>query len=143
MNSMYLFLHLWGWDGWMASLAQWTWVWVNSGSWWWTGRPGVLRFMGSQRVGHDLVTDLNLIWYLWGQLLEADDKLGHSINFMTIKAKTMKINTFQSTIFYLDCWVWVQDSKMDGNLDYTSGVFSISRNLISNPQLINLPNSQF
>ena len=44
-----------GWDGWMASLTQWTWVSVNSGSWWWTGRPGVLRFMGSQRVGHDLV----------------------------------------------------------------------------------------
>ena len=42
-----------GWDGWMASLTRWTWVWVNSGSWWWTGRPGVLRFMGSQRVGHD------------------------------------------------------------------------------------------
>ena len=37
-----------GWDGWMASLTQWTWVWVNSGSWWWTGRPGVLWFMGSQ-----------------------------------------------------------------------------------------------
>ena len=36
-----------GWDGWMASLTQWTWVWMNSGSWWWTGRPGVLRFMGS------------------------------------------------------------------------------------------------
>ena len=38
------------------------WVWVNSGSWWWTGRPGVLRFMGSQRVGHDLVTELNWTW---------------------------------------------------------------------------------
>ena len=48
-----------GWDGWMASLTRWTWVWVNSGSWWWTGRPGVLRFMGSQRVGHDWVTELN------------------------------------------------------------------------------------
>ena len=48
-----------GWDGWMASLTQWTWVWVNSGSWWWTGRPGVLRFMGSQRVGHDWATELN------------------------------------------------------------------------------------
>ena len=42
-----------GWDSWMASLTQWTWVWVDSGSWWWTGRPGVLRFMGLQRVGHD------------------------------------------------------------------------------------------
>ena len=39
--------------------TRWTWVWVNSGSWWWTGRPGVLQFMGSQRVGHDWVTELN------------------------------------------------------------------------------------
>ena len=46
-------------DGWMASLTQWTWVWVNSGSWWWTGRPGMLQSMGSQRVGHDWVTELN------------------------------------------------------------------------------------
>ena len=51
-----------GWDGWMASLTRWTWVWVNSGSWWWTVRPGVLRFMGSQRVRHDWATDL--IWYM-------------------------------------------------------------------------------
>ena len=42
-----------GWDGRMASPTQWTWVWVNSGSWWWTGRPGVLQFVGSQRVRHD------------------------------------------------------------------------------------------
>ena len=48
-----------GWDGVMASLTRWTWVWVNFGSWWWAGRPGVLRFMGSQRVGQDWVTELN------------------------------------------------------------------------------------
>ena len=42
-----------GWDGWMASLTQWTWVWVNSRSWWWTGRPRVLQSTGSQRVGHN------------------------------------------------------------------------------------------
>ena len=48
-----------GWDGWMASLIRWTWILVNSGSWWWTGRPGVLRFMGSQRVGYDWATELN------------------------------------------------------------------------------------
>ena len=47
-----------GWDGWMASLTQWTWVRVNSGSWWWTGRPGMLQSMGSQRVRHDWVTEL-------------------------------------------------------------------------------------
>ena len=46
-----------GWDGWMASLTQWSWVWVNSRSWWWTGRPGVLQSIGSQRVRHDWATE--------------------------------------------------------------------------------------
>ena len=46
-----------GWDGWMASPTQWTWVWVNSGSWWWTGRPGMLHSMGSQRVRHNWATE--------------------------------------------------------------------------------------
>ena len=50
-----------GWDGWMASPTGWMWVWVNSGSWWWTRRPGVLQFMGSQRVRHDWATELNWI----------------------------------------------------------------------------------
>ena len=53
------------WDGWMASPSRWTWVWVNSGSWWWTGRPGMLRFMGSQRVGHNYETELN-----WTEILK-------------------------------------------------------------------------
>ena len=48
-----------GWDGWMASLTRWMWVSVNSGSWWWTGRPDVLQFVGSQSVGHDWATELN------------------------------------------------------------------------------------
>ena len=48
-----------GWDGWMASPTQWTWVWVDSRSWWWTGRPGVLGFIGSQRVGHNRATEVN------------------------------------------------------------------------------------
>ena len=47
-----------GWDGWMALPTQWTWVWVNSGSWWWTGRPGMLQCMGWQRVGHNWATEL-------------------------------------------------------------------------------------
>ena len=72
--------------GWMASPTQWTRVWVNSGSWWWTGRPGVLQFMGSQRVRHDWVTELNwtelnlclhvssqlgrwICWFQWGSLI--------------------------------------------------------------------------
>ena len=49
----------WRWDGWMASPTQCTWVWVNSESWWWTGRPGVLQFLGLQRVGHYWVCELN------------------------------------------------------------------------------------
>ena len=47
-----------GWDGWMASLTQWKWVWTSSRSWWWTGKPGVLQSMGSQGVRHDWATEL-------------------------------------------------------------------------------------
>ena len=58
-----------GWDCWMASPTPWTWTRVNSGSWWWTGRPGMLQSMGSQRVRHYWVTELNWtdthIW--WGR----------------------------------------------------------------------------
>ena len=52
------------WDGWMASLIQWTRVWVDSRRWWWTGRPGMLWFLWSQRVGHDWATELNWLWFL-------------------------------------------------------------------------------
>ena len=55
-----------GWDGWMASLTRCTWVWISSGSWWWTGRPVVLRSMGLQRVGHDWITEQN--WWLGGKV---------------------------------------------------------------------------
>ena len=48
-----------GWDGWMASPTRWTWVWISFGSWWWTGKPGMLQSMGSQRVRRDWATDLN------------------------------------------------------------------------------------
>ena len=57
-----------GWDGWMASLTQWTWVWVNFGSWWWTGRPGVLQSKGSQRVGHNRTTELNWTKQFFSQM---------------------------------------------------------------------------
>ena len=50
-----------GWDGWMTSLTQWMWVWVDSGSWWWTGSPGVLPSTELQRVGHDWATELNWV----------------------------------------------------------------------------------
>ena len=56
-----------GWDGWMASPTRWTWVWVNYGRWWWTGRPGVLHSMGLQRFGHDWLTEPN--WMTWPMCL--------------------------------------------------------------------------
>ena len=68
-----------GWDGWMASPTQWTWVQVNSGSWWWTGRPGVLQSMGLQRVGHDWVTELN-----WTELtLYIHERSGIALEVLT------------------------------------------------------------
>ena len=48
-----------GWDDWIASLSRWTWIWASSRSWWWTGKPGMLQFMGLQRVEHDWATELN------------------------------------------------------------------------------------
>ena len=54
-----------GWDGWMASLTQWTWVWASPRSWWWTGEPGVLQSMGLQRVRHDWATELNWSIYIY------------------------------------------------------------------------------
>ena len=66
-----------GLDCWMASLTQWTWVWVNSRSWWWTGRRGVLQSMGLQRVGHNWLNWTELNWkYMW----EAYKNLGVKIN---------------------------------------------------------------
>ena len=66
-----------GWDGWMASPTQWTWVWVDSRTWWWTGRPGVLQFMGLQRVGHNWATELN--WNLPDTLLPQGIYSCHSL----------------------------------------------------------------
>ena len=51
-----------GWDGWMASPIQWSWIWVNSGSWWWTGTPCIVQFMGSQTVGQSDWTELKGVW---------------------------------------------------------------------------------
>ena len=51
------------WNGWMASLTQWRWVWLDSESWWLTGRPGVLQSLGSQRVGHNWTTELNWTFF--------------------------------------------------------------------------------
>ena len=54
-----------GWDGWMASPTRWTWVWESSKSWWWTGKPGVLKSLRSQRVRHDWATGLSWVFLIW------------------------------------------------------------------------------
>ena len=79
-----------GCDGWMASLTRWRWVWVNSGSWWWTGRPGVLRFMGSQRVGHDWVTELNWTELNWFYPLEFEKWVAASLTTYHEKIGTIQ-----------------------------------------------------
>ena len=91
-----------GWDGWVASPIWWTWVCVNSGSWWWTGRPGVLQFMGSQRIGHGWVTELKgyeeMIDYfadLW-----KDD--------MIVKLRYPETHSLK----YLGVWCWAQIELM-------------------------------
>ena len=87
-----------GWYGWMASLTQWAWVWVSSGSWWWTGRPGVVQFMGSQRVGHDSATELN-----WTEIT-ADDDCSHEIKRHSLEEKLWKTYRKYDTWCKIDCF---------------------------------------
>ena len=103
-----------------SSLTWWTWVWVNSGSWWWTGRPGMLRFMGSQRVGHDWVTELNWteysIVYIYHSFLNHSSANGHVHCFHVLAiVNSAVMNTEEhvsfSSVFLSvygqqwDCWV--------------------------------------
>ena len=84
-----------GWDGRMASPTQWTWLWVDSGSWWWTGRPGVLWFMGSPRVGHDWVTELDwtelspALW-LWVRIFERGSQESSFKQNLKLKSDALK-----------------------------------------------------
>ena len=75
-----------GWDGWMASPTWWTWVWVKSRSWWWTGRPGLLQFMGSQRVRHDWGTELN-----WSSYSSEDWKSRIKVTTRFVSGKTFLV----------------------------------------------------
>ena len=83
-----------GWDGWMTSPTQWTWAWVNCGSWWWIGRPGVLHFMRSQRVGHDWVTAL-----IWTRL-----KKGMTNHFSILASRTPWTVWKDKKIYDIERW---------------------------------------
>ena len=65
------------WDGWIASPTQQTWVWVGVGSWWWTGKPGMLQSMGSQKVGHSWATVLTMHTYMYSYLTSRACMLSH------------------------------------------------------------------
>ena len=92
-----------GWDGWMASPTQWTWVWASSGSWWRTGKPGVLQSMGSQRVGQDWATEnklvlmiLNVNWAFtvcWAQS-QSYSRMLHSFLYLWSPQALLQLMTF-------------------------------------------------
>ena len=123
---------LWGWDGWMASPTWWAWVWVNSGSWWWTGRPGVLQFMGSQRVRHDWATDL--IWSegsnscpLFGEHgLSATGWLGKSLTILKMSNSQLRhAGGIQTNNWVF--WIWQPLFFPDAPLRKDMEVWSISQ----------------
>ena len=92
----------------MASPTQWAWVWVNSGSWWWTGRPGVLRFMGLQRVGHNWATELN--WADWYVLPKCSNPsqtyiVERSVTQMGVQLNICSVMILFKWTMYLDCFL--------------------------------------
>ena len=91
-----------GWDGWMASPTLWTWVWVDSGNWWWTGRPGVLWFMGSQRVRHDWVTELN-----WTELIVLS-RVQLFVTLWTITCQALLSMEFPRQDYWVGCHFLLQ-----------------------------------
>ena len=91
------------WDSWMVSLTQWTWVWVNSGSWWWTGRLGMLRFMGLQGAGHGWATELNWLRDISQHKVQKDKMLEADLNLIEknmIICKHRKVYSTGSVFLY-------------------------------------------
>ena len=87
-------------DGWMASPTQWAWFWVNSGSWLWKGRPGVLQFMGSQRVRHNWMTEL---YWPWSTILF----IHCWIWFANILLRILSLSMLKRYWSFLWCLSWV------------------------------------
>ena len=88
-----------GWDSWVASLTQWTWVWASSGSWWLTGKPGKLQSLGSQRVGHDWVTGLN-----W--LIPTIQYLDIRLNYIKLKIWNYFLTSKIRNFIWLNIKIW-------------------------------------
>ena len=113
-----------GWDVSMASLTQWTWVWVNSRSWWWTGRPGMLRFMRLQRVGHNWATELNwteLNWIVYNKYIlnELSLKKTHTKQIYVLwnyKTYCNKTTLGNLTLYFLGAMVQYLLIQVCGNI---------------------------
>ena len=99
----------------MASPTQWTWVWAISGSWWWTGKPDVLQSLGSQRVGHDLVTEqqqysIVCIYHILFIYPSVDRYLGCFHLLATINNATMNIGIQHISCFLISPWL-IKDKR--------------------------------
>ena len=99
-----------GQDGWMASLTRRTWVWASSGSWWWTGKPGMLQSMGSQRVRHNWVTELN-----WRNLPKAVPLI---INRVMLWIQTVQ---WQESLLLIPSFYYFW-KEADGNMHWSQSV---------------------
>jgi len=110
------------WDGWMASLTQWTWVWASSGVWWWTRKPGVLQSMGLQRVRHDWVTELN--WSLAWSITLLACEMTHAIQSSHTHTHTHTHTHKAETDVFLELSCFFDDSVDVGNLISGSSAFS-------------------
>ena len=107
-----------GWNGWKASPTRWTRVWVNSGSWWRTGRPGVLWFMGSQRVGHDWVTELN--WNIASLHLWAESMVRNNFTFFIYSHVGLSSHILPTLNYY---WIFTtvhRSASFDHSIDESS-----------------------
>ena len=118
--------------GWMASPTRWEWVWVNSGSLWWTGRPGVLRFMGSQRIRHDWVTELN-----WTDPALQADSLSSEPPGKPFEKLGDDINKYQANLYIIKQQsVWSRGfEKHQRNLEWIF-FFSFPFSCLSDPSLL-------
>ena len=116
-----------GWDGWMASPTRWTWVWTSSGSWWWTGKPGMLQSMGLQRVGHNWVTELN--WTEWLMMSSIFSCACWPFVNLLRNIYSKYFGLFSLGCLSFCCWVWVlyifwiQGSSQIYNLQTVSPFF--------------------
>ena len=99
-----------GWDGWLASLTQWTWVWVSSRSWWWTRKPGVLQSMRLQRVGHDWASELNWTDRNWrfNPWLLSFWKWSEQFPWLLLHEQRWKFWLLDRTLQNTRCYIWAE-----------------------------------